>query len=66
LGRRKTLVERIRDEYESVTDTGTEKEGAVSRRIQNNKVGLAGQRQPGEFMYYRFIKVIATTTSTII
>jgi hypothetical protein len=60
------LFERIPDEYESVTDTGTEKEGAVSRRIQNNKVGLARQRQPGEFMYYRFVEVVTTTTSTII
>jgi hypothetical protein len=66
LGRRQTLFERIPDEYEIVTDTGTEKEGAVSRRIQNNKVWLAGQRQPGEFMYYRFVEVVATTTSTII
>jgi hypothetical protein len=46
------LVERIPDEYESVTDTGPDKEGTIARRIQNNKVGLAGQRQPGEFMSY--------------
>jgi hypothetical protein len=60
------LDQRIPDEYESATDTGTDKIGAVARRIQNNKVGRVGQWQPGEFMYYRFVEVVASTTSTII